>query len=579
MASKQVLAGVRAGTLLRALLPCLALAGMPSTLCAAAPSVAPSPETMVAPVAVDPDAQAFAHGAFLSMKGSYRAAIGVFRKLSPKDSSDAAAVHYAMSKAFLHLAAPDSARVHGESAVRLDPTNLEYVRTLARLVQEMRDYHRAATLFGQAAALAPDRVELLHAQGLAYTAARRPVQALAAYEAVLKRDQNDQKALSQVLWLQIALKRYAEAIASVGRLEAVAGSSQKLRLTLGELYELDGQGGRAAETFRSIIAEDRNAVPAWVNLLDHDIRAGDQPGLIRDFLAFDGLSPADAASSLELVRLFAARTDREPLYLAPVDAMLLELVRRHPRDPRVYRLKGAFEMTLRRYDQAVTSFSTALRLAPKQVDAWENLVMVRLEQGQRHMAFAMISQARRALPRERWRLDVLEGYALLQTGSPAKAVRKLEPVAGLRHAGRKLNQDLLIRANTTLAIAGDQLGKRRLSETAYRNVLVLDPHNALAMNNLAYLYAEEGAMLHRALHLATGAVQLEPANGVFLDTLGWVNYRLGNYAAACDVLEKAVATGIDEAEVFSHLAAVYLKLGKTEQAKAMRERAVKAKGR
>jgi Tfp pilus assembly protein PilF len=56
-----------------------------------------------------------------------------------------------------------------------------------------------------------------------------------------------------------------------------------------------------------------------------------------------------------------------------------------------------------------------------------------------------------------------------------------------------------------------------------------------------------------------------------------VHYKLGNYELARQILEKAVASGIDEPEVYRHLAETYRKLGKEAKAKEILEKA-KAKG-
>jgi tetratricopeptide (TPR) repeat protein len=521
--------------------------------------------------APDSSMRAFSHGSFLAMKGDYWGAIDVFRKIVPKRPEDLAAVRYSISRAFYSLSVPDSARVHGEAAVRLDPVNMHYARHLAGIVHEMQDYNRAAELYGQAAQLEPDRLDLLYSQALEYMAARRPVEALDTFGRLLNRDPLDEKALAQSLWIQIALKRYPDAINTQKQLSAVVGKNQKLDLTLGELYELTGQPEKALETFRGIISADRNAVPAWVALLDHYIKSGNRDELLREYRAFDNLSAADAGSAIELARVFAARADSDSLYVGPVFSMLDDLIVRHPRDSRIHVLKGVFEMTRKQSARAIVSFKMAVALDHGNIDAWENLVMAYLDRKDRSMAFSSIARAKRVLPREAARMNFLEGYALLHSGSPARAASVLETLLTPGH--RIKDHELLIRANVTLAMACDQLGRKKRSAEVYSRVLELDPHNVMAMNNLAYLYAEEAIMLQKALRLSQNAVMLDPENGVFLDTLGWVNYRLGRFAIARDVLEKAVATGIGEPEIYGHLGAVYQKLGEGEKAKEMFDRA------
>lgn len=521
--------------------------------------------------------RAYIKGSFQAMKGDYWGAIETFRKITTASPAEAAAVRYSISKAFASLSVADSARVHGEAAVRLDAGNSHYVRHLARLAHDMQDFGRAAELYGQAAAADPERTEILYSQALEYVAANRPAEALDVFSKLLDRDHLDEKALSQMLWLQIALKRYPEAIDTLNRLTAASGNSQKLRLTLGQLYDLSGKGEMAVETYRGIIAEDRSAVPAWVALFDLRIRTGNRDGLILEYREFDAVAPPDVGRSIEVARIFAVRSEQDSLYTAPAAMMLAELSSRHPGDARVYLVRGAFEMTRRMYGPAAASFGRAVTLSPGEVAGWENLVMAGLELKDKPMVFRAISRAKRALPRQHLRLSVLEGYALLHTGSPARAARILEPVATRKKGS--LDDVLLIQANTSLAMAYDQTGRHRRSGVAYSRVLELDAHNALAMNNLAYLYAEEGIMLQQALRFARNAVLLEPENGVFLDTLGWVHYRLGSYEAAREMLEKAIATGIREEEVYRHMGKTYEKLGEPDKAREMLDKANGMKGK
>ena len=80
----------------------------------------------------------------------------------------------------------------------------------------------------------------------------------------------------------------------------------------------------------------------------------------------------------------------------------------------------------------------------------------------------------------------------------------------------------------------------------YRKALERDPNNAIAANNLAYLYADGKGNLDEALRLAQGVVQKNPNVAGFLDTLGWVFYKKNLYAPAVEQFRKAVS--INEAQ-------------------------------
>jgi len=109
----------------------------------------------------------------------------------------------------------------------------------------------------------------------------------------------------------------------------------------------------------------------------------------------------------------------------------------------------------------------------------------------------------------------------------------------------------------------------RLDEAieSFRLVLEDAPDNVDAMNGLAYAYAKKGENLIEALELAARAVEENPYSGAYLDTLGWVYFRLKQYAEAIHFLERASRLMI-EPEIFNHLAEAYRAAGRVDEARA-----------
>jgi cellulose synthase operon protein C len=112
-----------------------------------------------------------------------------------------------------------------------------------------------------------------------------------------------------------------------------------------------------------------------------------------------------------------------------------------------------------------------------------------------------------------------------------------------------------------LAKAEEAAGDRAAVMEVYRRVLTLEPSNVIALNNLGYLLAAKHP--DQALGFAQKAVEMEPENPDFLDTLGWVYYRQGNYGSATRYLKAAVAKQPTPQRQF-HLALAYLKSGEKD---------------
>ncbi len=112
------------------------------------------------------------------------------------------------------------------------------------------------------------------------------------------------------------------------------------------------------------------------------------------------------------------------------------------------------------------------------------------------------------------------------------------------------------------------------AEERFRKVLANDPNNAMALNYLGYMLADRNVRLDEALVMIKKAVEIEPQNGSYLDSLGWAYYRLGKYELAEENLRKAVSKSNNDATVHDHLGDVYLKTGKIRLAVAHWERAL-----
>ena len=109
-----------------------------------------------------------------------------------------------------------------------------------------------------------------------------------------------------------------------------------------------------------------------------------------------------------------------------------------------------------------------------------------------------------------------------------------------------------------------------------REIFRRDPKHAPALNFLGYGFAERGTNLDEALALVQRALAVDPWNGAYLDSLGWVYYRMGRYGEARQPLEQAARTFPHDPTVLDHLGDLYRSLGERELAVAAWTRAIDA---
>jgi tetratricopeptide (TPR) repeat protein len=118
--------------------------------------------------------------------------------------------------------------------------------------------------------------------------------------------------------------------------------------------------------------------------------------------------------------------------------------------------------------------------------------------------------------------------------------------------------------------------KYDLAEQQFRRVLDASPNNAAVLNYYGYMLANRGIRLEEATTLIQQAVQQDPNNGAFLDSLGWAYYKQGKLTEAEEYLQKAVELDGSDPTILSHLGDVYLKLGQNERAAGLLERSLAA---
>lgn len=126
----------------------------------------------------------------------------------------------------------------------------------------------------------------------------------------------------------------------------------------------------------------------------------------------------------------------------------------------------------------------------------------------------------------------------------------------------------------TLSSWQDRVKQYKESEETLRSVLKVDPNNATALNNLGYFLTERNERLDEALDLIKRAVVLEPSNGSFLDSLGWLYFKLGKVDDARKYIEQAIIYQPRSATIRHHLGDVYDKLGRTSDAIAQWKKAL-----
>ena len=160
---------------------------------------------------------------------------------------------------------------------------------------------------------------------------------------------------------------------------------------------------------------------------------------------------------------------------------------------------------------------------------------------------------------EDYRLNYFKGLSLQKVNKESESIKYFEKAVVLNPA------DLSILS--TLALAYDNQGEYSKSADTYEKALSVDPQNPLILNNYAYNLSERGVDLEKALRMSEMSIEKEPQNSSYLDTYGWIFFKMKNYKQAKKYIEKSLEINGNNAVVLEHLGDIYHSMKDASNAK------------
>ncbi len=330
----------------------------------------------------------------------------------------------------------------------------------------------------------------------------------------------------------------AEALQALAAAEKQNPSDPNLRLKLADGFNLLGQRDQAA--------------PIYLDLLN---RYPDSPIVRTQVRA-------------KLIDIYLRGQDR-----TNATAQLEAMARDNPSDPQAYFFLGSLASEQKHPDRAADWFRKALLFKPDFEPAYYDLAMAQIALTNSPGALATLGQARTRFG-EKFITEFLTGLAYGAQTNYTESIQHFTSAEVIAQATDKqrLNEYLYFQIGVTY----ERLGKFELATDYLEKCLAVAPQFTEAMNYLGYSWADRGENLERARELLEKAVQLEPENGAYLDSLGWALFKLNQPAKALELLQKAIAlTPEPDPTLFDHLGDIYDALKEPVQARGAWQKALR----
>jgi tetratricopeptide (TPR) repeat protein len=404
------------------------------------------------------------------------------------------------------------------------------VTTLAELYESDKQFSNAADAWKEALPLTNDNITVRRHYVQNLVDAKRGGEAVTAIQSLAADDPKNLDLQLQLMGIYEQQKDFANAHAALQKAQAITTGPQ-VKLAEADLLNQEGKAEQAVTVLQGVLTETKKAQYSndekaqRIQILEMTAelqrKAERMQDAVATFRQIAELNP-QVASKVEfevIVTLAAGRDYKTARQTA--DAA----VKKYPNDRPLLLEHAALLGEMGQYDASISEFKAL-------TDASNDREI--------QIQIAEIQQKAKRFADERKTLDHAETLSSTEQEKQAVTMMRASLFEGEK------NYEAL--------------------EEQIRGILKGNPNNANALNYLGYVYADRGIKLEEAQQMITKALELEPGNGAYLDSLGWVHFRLNRLDLAADELRQALDKIGKDATVHDHLGEVYFKQGKIREA-------------
>jgi len=471
--------------------------------------------------------------------------------------------------------------------LNVDPGQSELASRVAGLLIQQDDFPQAIDVLKDAIKANPNNAEPYQQLAFIYTRyLKRTDQAIDYANRAIALNPGDVEGYQRLVEIELAAGQERSAVEALDRALKVHSSDPNFWIRLGKLYvailfKSDSQP--KADELKKINEVFKRAA-------EH---AGDDPGVLKEvadyyaasqqlneaiplYLRVLELQPDDANAREKLATGFVLTNQRDKAV-----EMLEQIIKEHPEKYQPYDLLAQVldeearslqranrtEEAKAKFAKVAVNYEQSLLINPNHAGTYvrlAELLLGPLRNAER--AVSLLGDARRRFPGAP---EIVYYLAIAQREAKQsqQAVATFEEAL---HEAQLEEDDDFVNAKFyfNYGAAAEQAGLYDKATDLLRKSIALDPENsAEACNYLGYMWADHNMNLDEAETMIRRALQSEPNNTSYLDSLGWVQFRKGQFDRALDNLLRASKTAErEDPVVFEHIGDNYLKLNRTREA-------------
>ncbi len=537
----------------------------------------------------------FIDGSIAEAKGDFDTVIKLYNhvlQIRPE-----AGVYYALAKSYLYQNKLSFALPAARMAVKLDSSQIDYYNLLSDVYAQAKQYDSSAVVLSKIIQMDSTDINAYYQLARIYEN-NRPSKAIDIYNKITAFIGPDWNVLMRVSELEANLGSFKEAASSIQKLLTIDPNNSELKKLLAEYYIRAKMYNEALKTINDVLQANPDDIDAHQRKAQIFIAQNKWDDASKEFSYILNRSDIPLEAKIRIGASYFEQSFRDSTLL-PIAKQFFTKINKDTTDWQVKMYLGAIAIDEKNDTAAIGYFKSATQLASWNVEGWVRLGGLYFDNKKYDEAAIVMRQAVQSFP-EDFRVNLILGLALAQNNKNTEAepylkkaveLKPNDPTAlsayGFTLSQLKQNDEAIVYLNKALKITPDDVnllgtlgliydGKKEWNEcdSLYERALGIDSLNALINNNFAYSLSERGIDLDRALKMAKLAVSKEPENSAYLDTIGWVYYKMANYKMAVEYAKKAIKIDGTKSDLWEHLGDIEYKLGEKEKAVATWKKAL-----
>ena len=495
-----------------------------------------------------------------------------------------------------------------QHCIKLNPQASEAYYYLAQYYQMLRNDSLAQQCYLKAAELEPDNPTFLETVAQSYIRQQDYAKAIKVVEQLYNQDKSREELLEMLFELYQQTDDTDKAIATLNRIEANEGKSERLSFAKSEIYTKMGNKAAAIAEMKTLADQypnDLNYKGMYADMLlrnDEEERAlglyneilAEEPGnthaqvSLRSYYRVQG-ETEKVDSITELILLNKNTTTEQRIYLmrqvvadsertdgdsTRVLALFHKMLAQPQQSDGIATLCAAY-MDLKKMpqDSVKAMLQTVLRIAPDNAAARLQLVSYAWDRKDHDEVISLCQEARQYNPEE-MAFYYYQGMAYYQEENHDKALEAFQN--GISVINEESNPAIV---SDFYAVMGDllhQKGMAREAFEAYDSCLQWKDDNVMCLNNYAYYLSEMNEQLDKAEEMSYKTIKAEPKSATYLDTYAWILFMQQRYSEAKIYIDQALQNDSDSSAVITeHAGDIYILNKEPERAVELWQQALK----